>query len=45
MNIETLYSLVLKDGLRQTKFKNSHLRPVSSAEESNKVGLVAFIRF
>ena len=31
--IEMIYSLVLKDGLRQTKFKNSHLKPVSSAEE------------
>lgn len=42
MNIETLYSLVLKDGLRQTKFKNSHLRPVSSAEESNKGAIFGF---
>lgn len=40
--IEMIYSLVLKDGLRQTKFKNSHLRPISSAEESNKGAIFGF---
>lgn len=40
--IETIYSLILKDGLRQTKFKNSHLKPVSSAEEGNKGAIFGF---
>ena len=39
MNIKTIYSLILKDGLRQTKFKNSHLRLVSSAEEEGNKGV------
>ena len=38
--IEMVYSLVLKDGLRQTKFKNSHLKPVSSAEEEGNKGAI-----
>lgn len=38
--IEMIYSLVLKDGLRQTKFKNSHLKPVSSAEEEGNKGAI-----
>ncbi|MBE6164299.1 MAG: replication protein RepR [Streptococcus gallolyticus] len=38
--IETIYSLILKDGLRQTKFKNSHLKPVSSAEEEGNKGAI-----
>lgn len=33
MRLTSIYSLILKDGLRQTKFKNSHLKLVSSAEE------------
>jgi len=40
MDIETIYSLILKDGLRQTKFKNSHLRPLSSAEEEGSKGAI-----
>ena len=42
MNIKTIYSLILKNGLRQTKFKNSHLKPVSSAEEGNKGAIFGF---
>lgn len=38
--IEMIYSLVLKDGLRQTKFKNSHLKLVSSAEEEGNKGAI-----
>lgn len=38
--IETICSLVLKDGLRQTKFKNSHLSPLSSAEEEGNKGAI-----
>ena len=38
--IEMIYSLVLKDGLRHTKFKNSHLKPVSSAEEEGNKGAI-----
>lgn len=40
MNIKTIYSLILKNGLRQTKFKNSHLRVVSSAEEEGNKGAI-----
>lgn len=40
--IEMIYSLILKNGLRQTKFKNSHLKPVSSAEEGNKGAIFGF---
>lgn len=42
MNIKTIYSLILKNGLRQSKFKNSHLKPVSSAEEGNKGAIFGF---
>ncbi|WP_449457108.1 primase C-terminal domain-containing protein [Streptococcus suis] len=42
MNVETIYSLVLKDGLRNYKFKNSHLKPISSAEETNKGAIFAY---
>ncbi|WP_277294355.1 primase C-terminal domain-containing protein [Streptococcus hyointestinalis] len=38
--IEMIYSLVLKDGLRHTKFKNSHLKSVSSAEEEGNKGAI-----
>ncbi len=42
MTLNTLYPLILKDGLRQTKFRNSHLRPVSSAEEGKRGAIFAF---
>lgn len=42
MNTETIYKLVLKDGLRQTKFKNSHLKLVSSAEEGKRGAIFAY---
>lgn len=36
MTATSIYHLILKDGLRKTKFKNSHLKPVSSAEEGKR---------
>lgn len=42
MNTETIYKLVLKDGLRQTKFKNSHLKLVSSTEEGKRGAIFAY---
>lgn len=42
MNIEVLYNLILKNGLRQTKFKNSHLKLVSSAEEGKRGAIFAY---
>lgn len=42
MNLQECYHLILKDGLRQYKFKNSHLKPLSSAEEPNKGSIFGF---
>ncbi|MCQ9212379.1 MULTISPECIES: primase C-terminal domain-containing protein [unclassified Streptococcus] len=42
MNLNAIYQLVLKDGLRQTKFKNSHLTLVSSAEEGKRGAIFAY---
>ena len=42
MDIEKIYSLILKDGLRHYKFKNSHLKPVSSSEEDTKGSVFGF---
>ncbi|MDO4667035.1 MAG: primase C-terminal domain-containing protein [Streptococcus sp.] len=42
MNIINIYSLILKDGLRQTKFKNSHLKLVSSADEGKRGAIFAY---
>ncbi|HEN0380795.1 TPA: replication protein RepR [Streptococcus agalactiae] len=40
--IETICNLILKDGLRQTKFKNSHLKLVSSAEEGKRGAIFGY---
>lgn len=40
--IKTIYDLILKNGLRQTKFKNSHLQSVSSAEEDKRGSIFAY---
>ncbi|OCX04767.1 replication protein RepR [Streptococcus dysgalactiae subsp. equisimilis AKSDE4288] len=40
--IETIYRLILKDGLRQTKFKNSHMKPISSAKEGKRGAIFGF---
>ncbi|HHT7812927.1 TPA: primase C-terminal domain-containing protein [Streptococcus suis] len=40
--IETIYNLILKEGVRTYKFKNSHLKPVSSAEEKTKGSIFGF---
>lgn len=42
MDIISIYSLILKDGLRQTKFKNSHLKLVSSADEGKLGAIFAY---
>lgn len=42
MNLTNIYSLILKDGLRQTKFKNSHLKLVSSAEEGKRGAIFGY---
>lgn len=42
MNLNTIYPLILKDGLRSYKFRNSHLKPVSSAEEGKRGAIFAY---
>ncbi|HEL2195679.1 TPA: primase C-terminal domain-containing protein [Streptococcus suis] len=42
MNLTNIYSLILRDGLRQTKYRNSHLRPVPSAEEGKRGAIFAY---
>ena len=42
MNIKIIYPLILKDGLRSYKFRNSHLKPVSSAEEGKRGAIFAY---
>lgn len=42
MNLNTIYPLILKDGLRRYKFRNSHLKPVSSAEEGKRGAIFAY---
>lgn len=42
MTTKNIYSLILKDGLRQTKFKNSHMKLVSSAEEGKRGAIFAY---
>ncbi|AXQ78554.1 replication protein RepR [Streptococcus chenjunshii] len=37
-----IYNLILKDGLRNYKFKNSHLTPISSADEGKRGAIFAF---
>lgn len=37
-----IYHLILKDGLRYTKFKNSHLKAISSTEEKMKGSIFGF---
>lgn len=37
-----IYHLILKDGLRYTKFKNSHLKAISSTEEKTKGSIFGF---
>ena len=37
-----IYELILKDGLRQTRFKNSKLRSLSSAEEGAKGAIFGY---
>ncbi|HEL0231608.1 TPA: primase C-terminal domain-containing protein [Streptococcus equi subsp. zooepidemicus] len=42
MNLTNIYSLILQDGLRNYKFKNSHLKPVSSADEEKRGSIFAY---
>ncbi|MGT2930222.1 primase C-terminal domain-containing protein [Streptococcus dentasini] len=38
----SIYELILKDGLRQTRFKNSRLKSLSSAEERTKGAIFGY---
>lgn len=42
MNLTNIYSLILKDGLRKAKFKNSHLKLVSSPEKGKRGAIFAY---
>lgn len=42
MNLNKIFSLVIKDGLREYKFKNSHLKPLDYQEEGNKGSIFAY---
>lgn len=42
MDLNAIYPLILKDGLRSYKFRNSHLKPVSSAEEGKRGAIFAY---
>lgn len=42
MYLKDIYQLILKDGLRQTKFKNSHMKLICSAEEKMKGSIFGF---
>ena len=42
MNLNTIYPLILKDGLRNYKFRNSHLKPVSSVEEGKRGAIFTY---
>lgn len=40
--MENIFPLILKDGLRQTKFKSSHMKLVSSVEEGKRGAIFAY---
>ena len=42
MNLNTIYPLILKDGLRNYKFRSSHLKPVSSVEEGKRGAIFTY---
>ena len=42
MNLNTIYPLILKDGLRNYKFRNSHLKPISSVEEGKRGAIFTY---
>ncbi|HEM3611806.1 TPA: primase C-terminal domain-containing protein [Streptococcus suis] len=42
MNLNNVYRLILKEGLRNYKFRNSHLKPVPSAEEGKRGAIFAY---
>lgn len=42
MYLKAIYQFILKNGLRQTKFKNSHLKAISSTEEKTKGSIFGF---
>ncbi|MGT2755520.1 primase C-terminal domain-containing protein [Streptococcus ovis] len=42
MNLNNVYRLILKEGLRNYKFRNSHLKPVPSTEEGNRGAIFAY---
>ena len=42
MRLKTVYPLILKDGLRNYKFRNSHLKPISSVEEGKRGAIFTY---
>ena len=42
MNLNTIFPLILKDGFRNYKFRNSHLKPVSSVEEGKRGAIFTY---
>ncbi|MFC3928820.1 primase C-terminal domain-containing protein [Streptococcus caprae] len=42
MNLTDIHNLILRDSLRNYKFRNSHLKPVSSAEEGKRGAIFAY---
>lgn len=42
MDITTIFNLILKDGLRNYKFKNSHLKPLNYLEEGKKGSIFTY---
>lgn len=42
MNLDVCYNLILKEGLREYKYKNSHLKPVSLTDEGNRGAIFAY---
>lgn len=42
MQLETIYHLILKNGIRNYKFKNSQLKPKTAPEEENKGSIFGY---
>lgn len=42
MNLTDIHNLILRDSLRNYKFRNSHLKPISPAEEGNRGAIFAY---
>ncbi|MHB9782176.1 primase C-terminal domain-containing protein [Streptococcus sp. 10F2] len=42
MNLDICYKVILKEGLREYKYKNSHLKPVNLPDEGNRGAIFAY---